>query len=71
MPLGEALQTWLEAELARISAKSALAGAIRCALRHWQRLTLFLGNGLVETDNKHHRAQHSADQARPQKPPLR
>jgi hypothetical protein len=28
MPLAEALQTWLEAELARISAKSALADAI-------------------------------------------
>jgi hypothetical protein len=49
-PLVEALKTWLEAELARISAKSALARAIRYALRHWQGLTLFLEDGRVETD---------------------
>jgi hypothetical protein len=49
-PLVEAMKAWLEAELARISAKSALAGAIRYALRHWQGLTLFLEDGRVETD---------------------
>jgi hypothetical protein len=49
-PLVEALKAWLEAELARISAKSALAGAIRYALRHWQGLALFLEDGRVETD---------------------
>ena len=49
-PLVEALKTWLEAELARISAKSALAEAIRYALRHWQGLTRFLDDGRIETD---------------------
>jgi transposase len=49
-PLVEALKTWLEAELARISAKSALAGAIRYALRHWEGLGLFLEDGRVEAD---------------------
>ncbi len=49
-PLVERLKTWLEAELARISAKSALAGAIRYALRHWQGLVLFLDDGSIETD---------------------
>ncbi len=49
-PLVEGLKTWLEAELARISAKSALAGAIRYALRHWQGLVLFLQDGSIETD---------------------
>jgi transposase len=50
-PLVEALKTWLEAELARISAKSALAGAIRYALRHWQGLVLFLEDGRIEVDS--------------------
>ena len=49
-PLVEALKTWLEAELARISAKSTLADAIRYALRHWQGLGLFLEDGRVEDD---------------------
>ena len=49
-PLAEAMKTWLEAELTRISAKSALAGAIGYALRHWQGLCLFLEDGRVETD---------------------
>ncbi len=49
-PLVERLKTWLEAELARISAKSGLAGAIRYALRHWQGLVLFLDDGSIETD---------------------
>ena len=49
-PLVEGMKTWLEAELGRISAKSALAGAIRYALRHWQGLGLFLEDGRVETD---------------------
>jgi transposase len=49
-PLVDALKTWLETELTRISAKSALAGAIRYALRHWPGLTLFLDDGRVEPD---------------------
>jgi transposase len=50
-PLVEAMKTWLEGELARVSAKSALAQAIRYALRHWKGLNLFLDNGRVEIDS--------------------
>ena len=50
-PLVEAMKTWLEQELARISAKSSLAEAIRYALRHWKGLGLFLDDGRVEIDS--------------------
>ena len=50
-PLVEAMKTWLEQELARVSAKSALADAIRYALRHWNGLSLFLEDGRVEIDS--------------------
>jgi transposase len=50
-PLVEAMKTWLEQELARVSAKSALADAIRYALRHWKGLSLFLEDGRVEIDS--------------------
>jgi transposase len=50
-PLVEALKTWLEAQLARISAKSPLAGACRYGLRHWDGLGLFLEDGRVEIDS--------------------
>ena len=45
------MKTWLEQELARVSAKSALAEAIRYALRHWKGLSLFLDDGRVEIDS--------------------
>jgi transposase len=50
-PLVEAMKTWLKGELARVSAKSALADAIRYALRHWKGLGLFLEDGRVEIDS--------------------
>jgi transposase len=50
-PLLEAMKTWLEQELGRVSAKSKLADAIRYALRHWQGLSLFLEDGRVEVDS--------------------
>jgi transposase len=50
-PLLEAMKTWLEQELDRVSAKSKLADAIRYALRHWQGLSLFLEDGRVEVDS--------------------
>ena len=49
-PLIEALKTWLEAQLARLSAKSVLAAAIRYALNHWQGLVRFLEDGRIELD---------------------
>jgi transposase len=50
-PLVEAIKPWLESELARLSAKSTLAVAIRYALRHWKGLGLFLDDGRVEIDS--------------------
>jgi len=50
-PLVDALKTWLEQELARVSAKSNLAEAIRYALRHWKGLGVFLKDGRVEIDS--------------------
>jgi transposase len=49
-PLVEALHPWLVAQLERVSGKSALAEAIRYALRHWQGLALFLDDGRLELD---------------------
>ena len=50
-PMVEAMKTWLDGELARLSAKSALAEAIRYALRHWKGLGVFLDDGRVEIDS--------------------
>jgi transposase len=50
-PIVDALHAWLTAQLGRVSGKSALAGAIRYALRHWPGLVLFLDDGRLELDN--------------------
>ena len=49
-PIVEALHSWFTAQLARVSGKSALAEAIRYALRHWPGLVLFLEDGRLELD---------------------
>jgi transposase len=49
-PVVEALHAWLTAQLERVSGKSALAEAIRYALRHWTGLVLFLNDGRLELD---------------------
>jgi transposase len=49
-PIVDALHVWLRAQLARVSGKSALAEAIRYALRHWPGLVLFLDDGRLELD---------------------
>jgi transposase len=49
--LVDALHAWLTVQLGRISGKSALAEAIRYALRHWPGLVLFLEDGRLELDN--------------------
>ena len=46
-----ALKTWFEQQLARVSAKSVIAEAIRYALHHWDGLTRFLDDGRIELDN--------------------
>src|SRR5437016_1957786 len=42
---------WLEAQLAAVSAKSTIAGAIRYALSRWEGLTRFLDDGRIEIDS--------------------
>ena len=46
-----ALKAWFEQRLARVSAKSVIAEAIRYALHHWDGLTRFLDDGRIELDN--------------------
>ena len=48
--LVEALKTWLEAELARVSAKSTIATAIRYGFNHSDGLVRFLEDGRIELD---------------------
>ena len=48
--LVEALHGWQGWQLARVSAKSTLAEAIRYTLRHWQGLVRFQGDGRIEMD---------------------
>jgi transposase len=49
-PLVLALKTWLDDQLARVSAKSVIAEAIRYGLNHWDGLTRFLEDGRIELD---------------------
>jgi hypothetical protein len=50
-PLIAELETWLRAQLNRLSRGSKLAEAIRYGLRHWQGLRRFLDDGRVEMDS--------------------
>ena len=50
-PIVDALHAWLTVQLERVSGRSALAEAIRYALRHWPGLVLFLEDGRLELDN--------------------
>ena len=50
-PLAEDFKAWSEAQLGRVSGKSALAKAFRYALHRWPSFTLFLENGRVAIDN--------------------
>ena len=49
-PLIDALKSWLESELRRVSGKSVIAGAIRYGLKHWDGLVRFLADGRIEMD---------------------
>lgn len=51
VPKVDALRAWLEAQLARVPAKSATAQAIRYALSRWTALCRYLADGRVEIDN--------------------
>ena len=50
-PLLDGMKTWLEATLAKLSAKSDTAAAIRYALSRWNALTRFVEDGHLEIDN--------------------
>jgi len=50
-PKVEALKARLEADLARVPAKGAVAQAIRYALTRWLALCRYLGDGRIEIDN--------------------
>jgi transposase len=50
-PLLDSMRTWLEATLAKLSAKSDTAAAIRYALSRWRALTRYIDNGQLEIDN--------------------
>ena len=50
-PLVAELETWLRAQLNRLSRGAKLAEAIRYGLRHWQGLQQFLADGRVEMDS--------------------
>ena len=50
-PLVAELKTWLQAQLARASAKSAIAMAIRYGFNHWDGLERFLEDGRIEIDS--------------------
>lgn len=49
-PLVADLKTWLQEQLARASAKSTIAMAIRYGLNHWEGLERLLGDGRIEID---------------------
>ena len=49
-PRVEALKSWLEAELTRVSGKSVIAGDIRYGFNHWDGLVRFLEDGRIEMD---------------------
>lgn len=49
-PVVDALKTWLEAQLCRLSDRSTLAEAIKYALARWVGLTRFLDDGRIELD---------------------
>ncbi len=50
-PLLASLRTWLRHQLASLSAKSPLAGAIQYSLVRWDALTRYVDDGALEIDN--------------------
>ena len=50
-PMLADLKSWLEATLAKVSAKSAIAVAIRYALTRWAALVRYCDDGRIEIDN--------------------
>lgn len=51
MPVFDDLETWLQAQLPKLSGKTPLAGAIRYALGRLPKARPYLENGILELDN--------------------
>ena len=51
-PLLAAFRTWLQAVLPQVAAKSAIAKAIRYALKRWEALLRYCDEGALSIDNK-------------------
>jgi len=51
VPHVEALKSFFEKQLGRVSGKSPIAKAIRYGLSHWEGLTRFLDNGRIDLDS--------------------
>jgi transposase len=49
-PVVDDLQTWLDAQLAKVPRRARIAEAIRYALKLWSGLRLFLDDGRIEID---------------------
>ena len=50
-PLLESFRSWLEAVLPQVAAKSAIAQAIRYALKRWEALLRYCDEGALAIDN--------------------
>jgi transposase len=50
-PVVDAMHTWLEVSLSKLSRKSDVAGAIQYALNRWTALTRYVEDGGIEIDN--------------------
>jgi len=51
LPVVTALCQWLEQERPQVLPKSPMGQAVAYALRHWQALTRYLGDGFLDIDN--------------------
>jgi len=51
LPVVTAIRQWLEGERPKVLPKSPLGQALGYALRHWQALTRYLGDGRLDIDN--------------------
>ena len=69
-PLLDNMRTWLEATLAKLSAKSDTAAAIRYALSRWRALTRYVGESARDRQQRR-RTSAARRRARPQELPLR
>ena len=69
-PVFEDLETWLEAQLDRISGKSELAKAIRYVLTRMKKMRGYLENGFLRVGRQFCRAIHSLRGFGPENLPL-